>query len=71
MVGSHQVNCGEYGLAMEEGDAVLYMWQWIPIKSGHGVQSSIISAWAPVSHGFSYEVKGRGPCVLFRSPYNS
>ena len=40
LVGSYQVVCGEYGHAVEERDSVLDMWQRIPIRSGHGVQSS-------------------------------
>jgi len=49
VVRPYKVNFGEGGAAGKAVSVVLYVWDWLPVRDGASVESSIISTGSPTS----------------------
>jgi hypothetical protein len=64
VVRPYKVNFGEDGAARKVVRVVLYVRDWIPVRDGASVESSVISTGSPTAVLLGHQTEGRQPWAL-------
>jgi len=64
MVSSYEVNFGKGGAARKAVGVDLYVWDWVPVRDGASVKSSVVSTGPPTTVLLWHEMEGGQPWAL-------